>query len=251
MGLLPVSPTGQDLLSSTGSSFCHIPSFVKGRYMRRLKRLIPSYVWAELSMFRIRHHFPEANYVWSPDVSLDARLGKGVGIAKDVVVNAGVDLGDFSYVNRGAILFSGKIGRFCSIAHYSQIGAEQHPVRHLSTSPFIYGKGNLVGSPFNYEEFPEPPVIGSDVWIGSSAVILQGVTVGHGAIVASGAVVTKNVEPFKIVGGVPAREIGQRFPVEVINRLLDLAWWEWPSEELVRLAPLVEAGESFTDSLSR
>lgn len=218
--------------------------------MSKLGELVPSFLRKELRLVQARRRFPHAGYIWSPDVAPGAQLGSKVGIAADVVVNAGVTLGDYSYVNRGAILFSGTIGRFCSIAHYSQIGAERHPARHLSTSPFIYGKGNVVGAAANVDEFPVPPVIGSDVWIGSAASIMQGVTIGHGAIVGAGAVVTKDVAPFAIVGGVPARQIGQRFPDEVIEQLLAIAWWDWPVDELRKLQPIVAAGESFTNELA-
>lgn len=75
-------------------------------------------------------------------------------------------------------------------------------------------------------------VIGSDVWIGTNALILSGVTIGHGAVIASGAVVTRDVEPYSIVGGNPARHLRYRFDRETIDRLLDIRWWEWPLEEV-------------------
>lgn len=215
--------------------------------MSRLGSFVPSFLRKELRMVQAQRRFPHAAYIRSADVSMNAKLGVKVGIAPNVVINGGVVLGDYSYVNMGAILFSGSIGRFCSIAHYSQIGAEQHPARHISTSPSIYGRGNVVGADIVVDEFPCPPAIGSDVWIGSSAIVLQGVTIGHGAIVAAGAVVTKDVPPFAIVGGVPATQIGHRFPDNVVSQLLEMAWWDWPAHRLSQLEPLVVAGRSFTD----
>lgn len=200
-------------------------------------------------MVQARRRFPHADYINSPHVAASAALGRQCGIGEDVVVNAGVSIGDYSYVNRGAILFSGEIGRFCSIAHYAQIGAEQHAVRHLSTSPFMYGKNSITGTPSGFDEFPAPPLIGSDVWIGSAAVIMQGVTIGHGAIVAAGAVVTKDVEPYQIVAGVPAKPIGSRFDDATVERLLKWAWWDLPIEEIKALGPVTSAGERWADRL--
>lgn len=217
--------------------------------MSFLRALVPSFLHKELRLQQARRRSPLAGHIWSPDVAAGAKLGLRVGVAEDVVINSGVSLGNYSYVNRGAILFSGTIGRFCSIAHYSQIGAEQHPARHISTSPHLYGTNNLSGVDVVVDEFPSPPVIGSDVWIGSAAVVMQGVTVGHGAIIGAGAVVTRNVAPFSIVGGVPAEVIGQRFTADVVDQLLDMAWWDWPVERLTELGPLVSAGTSFTDKL--
>lgn len=203
---------------------------------------LPQFLVKEVRLWQSRRAHPQADYVRSPDVAAGAVIGRRVGIAEQVVVNDGVVLGDYSYVNRGAILFSGVIGKFCSIAHNAQIGAEEHPVRHLSTSPKIYGPSGLFPGSLQVDEFPSPPIIGSDVWIGSAASIMQGVTVGHGAVVAAGAVVTKDVPPYSIVGGVPAREIGQRFPPEVVSKLLTLQWWERDDNDLKTLAPLVAAG---------
>jgi len=215
----------------------------------RISGVLPKFLLDELKLNRAKRRFPQADYIRSHSVSVDARLGERVGIGEGVLVNPGVEIGDYSYVNRGALIFSGTIGRFCSIAHYSQIGAEWHPARHLSSSPFIYGDKSLTGQPSGFVETFAPPVIGSDVWVGSSAIIMQGVTVGHGAVIASGAVVTKDVAPFSIVAGVPAKVIGQRFADAVAADLLEMAWWDWPAAKLTELAPLVAAGESFTDLL--
>jgi acetyltransferase-like isoleucine patch superfamily enzyme len=173
-------------------------------------------------------------------VHRDSTIGRNASIAEGVVVNAGVSLGDWSYANRGAILFSGRIGKFCSIAHYAQIGPEQHPVDHLSSSPVTYKPGTDVGADAHWNEWPAPPIIGNDVWIGSHAVVLQGVTVGDGAIVAAGAVVTTDVEPYAIVGGVPAKLIRKRFPDDQIDELLRRRWWDLADEEIRR-----EFGEAF------
>ena len=219
--------------------------------MAWLRALVPSAVVDEVRLRSLRRHHREAEYVRSPRVSPGARLGRGVGIGEHVVVNAGVVLGDFTYVNRGALLLSGRVGRFCSIAHHAQVGAEQHPLRHLSTSPLMYGPRSVTGAPSGFDESPSPPSIGSDVWIGSAAQVMQGVSVGDGAVVAAGAVVTRDVAPYAIVAGVPARPIGERFPPDVVQRLLSWRWWDLPLEEIRRLGPATAAGEGWIEHLPR
>lgn len=85
-------------------------------------------------------------------------------------------------------------------------------------------------------------MIGNDVWIGYEAVILSGVTIGDGAVVGARAVVTKDVPPYTIVGGVPASKIRRRFSDETISRLLDLKWWEWPTERIAQNLGAIQAG---------
>jgi virginiamycin A acetyltransferase len=208
-------------------------------------RGLPQFLVDELKLRRARRSRPGVDYIRSPNVAAGAQLGRSVGIGELVVVNDGVTVGDYSYINRAAILFSGSIGKFCSIAHFAQIGAERHPVRHLSTSPFMYSDRSITGQPSGFVEIADPPVIGHDVWIGSAAVVMQGVTIGHGAIVAAGAVITRDVEPYQIVGGVPAKPMGTRFDAATVRRLLDWRWWELPDDELRALGPLVKAGEGW------
>ncbi|MBO5443963.1 MAG: CatB-related O-acetyltransferase, partial [Muribaculaceae bacterium] len=85
-------------------------------------------------------------------------------------------------------------------------------------------------------------VIGNDVWIGYDAVIMAGVTIGDGAIIGTRAVVTKDVEPYSIVGGVPAKEIRKRFASEVINKLMEIQWWNWPIEKIRSSIPDIQSG---------
>ncbi|MEN2744283.1 CatB-related O-acetyltransferase [Sinomonas halotolerans] len=217
--------------------------------MVSLGNILPQTLINEIHLFKIRRAFPNASYIRSHMISLSATLGRGVGLAEGVVVNAGVSMGDYTYVNRGGLIFSGTIGKYCSIAHYAQIGAEQHPVNYLSTSPLIYGSRSVFGVGPGFAELSAPPTIGCDVWIGSAACIMQGVTVGHGAIIGAGAVVTRDVEPYTIVAGVPARRIGQRFDDATVSQLLDLEWWNVPEEDRDRIRPMIAAGDAFLNLL--
>lgn len=135
-----------------------------------------------------------------------------------------------------------KIGAFCSIATNVQVllGGHHH-TGWLSTYPF--------SSMLENADLPEcsisrgDVVIGSDVWLCSDAIILSGVSIGHGAIVSAGSLVTRDVEPFSIVAGNPAAHVRWRFDETTRTALLDIAWWKWPVEEIVRIAPLLCSGD--------
>ncbi len=140
------------------------------------------------------------------------------------------------------------IGKFCSIACGAKFlfNSANHALGSLSTYPF----------PIFFEEWGLPVedipqawdnkgdiVIGNDVWIGYEAVILAGVTVGDGAVVGTRAVVTKDVPPYTIVGGVPAKPIRKRFSEAVIDRLLALQWWDWPEERIAASLEAIQSGD--------
>jgi len=178
--------------------------------------------YCRLTAAKLRH--PRC-FIGSPYVARTVTLGDGVSISRNAEVGHQVCIGDHSYVNCGAIVASGSIGRFCSIGPYALI-------LHLSTSPKLYGRANILRAESTWDDFPAPPVIGSDVWVGAFAFVKQGVRIGHGAIVGAGAVVTRDVPPYAIVGGVPARLIRHRFPPATIDSLLETEWWERDPSEL-------------------
>ena len=139
------------------------------------------------------------------------------------------------------------IGKFCSIACGAKFlfNSANHALGSLSTYPF----------PIFFEEWDLPVedipaawdnkgdiVVGNDVWIGYEAVILAGVTIGDGAIIGARAVVTKDVPPYTIVGGVPAKPIRKRFDEDTIARLLELRWWDWPEERIAQNIQAIQAG---------
>lgn len=140
------------------------------------------------------------------------------------------------------------IGKFCSIACGAKFlfNSANHALDSLSTYPFPLfweewglDKSRVADAWDNKGDI----LIGSDVWIGYEAVILAGVTIGDGAVIAARAVVTKDVPPYTIVGGVPARPIRRRFPEETIQRLLELRWWDWPRERIARNIGAIQSGE--------
>ncbi|HEY0296589.1 MAG TPA: DapH/DapD/GlmU-related protein [Bordetella sp.] len=147
-------------------------------------------------------------------------------------------LGDYSYLDRDCMVADAEIGRFCAIAACVRIGAPNHPFRRASQHRFTYcpeyyDAAATRDAGFFAERRDDKVIIGNDVWIGHGVTVLPGVRVGNGAILAAGAVVAKDVAPYEIVGGVPARRIRERFPAAIAERLQRIAWWNWPFDALM------------------
>ncbi len=184
---------------------------------------------------------------------------------KSVVTRPTIEVGDFTIYNdfvndprdfeKNNVIYHYPInndrliiGKFCSIACGAKFifNCANHTLKSLSTYTF----------PLFFEEWDLPKaevtsawdnkgdiVIGNDVWIGYDAVIMAGVRIGDGAIIGTRAVVTKDVEPYSIVGGVPAKEIRKRFAPDVIERLKSIQWWNWPEEKIHRAIHIIRTGE--------
>lgn len=184
---------------------------------------------------------------------------------KNVVSGANIEIGDYTIYNdfvhdprdfeRSNVLYhypvNGdrlKIGKFCSIACGAKFlfTSGNHSLRSLSTYtfPIFFEEWGLDAKDIcSAWDNKGDIVIGSDVWIGYEALILSGVTVGDGAIIGSRAVVTKDVPPYTIVGGVPAKPIRRRFDGAVIERLEKLRWWDWDIETIRRSIPAIQSGD--------
>lgn len=149
------------------------------------------------------------------------------------------------------------IGKFCSIACGARFlfNSANHTLRSFSnyTFPIFYEAWGHGMSPAEAWDNKGDIVIGNDVWIGYDAVILAGVTVGDGAVIGARAMVTKDVPPYTIVGGVPARPIRKRFPDETVKVLLRLRWWDWPLEQIAEGIQYIQHGdlEALTDLAQR
>ena len=166
----------------------------------------------------------------------DCVLGRFTIIGVRVVL-AECELGDYSYFSRGSEAIYTTVGKFTSIASNVRINALGHPMDRVSQHnityrPNEYFVDSKIDKGFRELRQQKRVVIGHDVWIGHGAIILPGISIGHGSVIAAGAVVTKNVAPYAIVAGVPAKHIKWRFPKSIREKLLSLAWWDWDHDKL-------------------
>lgn len=175
------------------------------------------------------------------------KLGRYADIGERVILRE-VMVGDFTYFERNGEGIYAEIGKFCSIAANVRINALEHPMERLTTHKVSYRPNEYfrylgVDGEFRARRQAQRVAIGNDVWIGHGAVITPGVQIGHGAVIGANAVVTKDVPPYHVVGGVPARFIRKRFDNVVIDRLLELEWWNWSVEKLYEAVPDIQTLE--------
>ena len=147
------------------------------------------------------------------------------------------ELGDYSYIMENCQTWCVTIGKFSNIAASVRINATHHPMSRATLHHFTYRASDYFHDAEHEADFfaarrAKRVHIGHDTWIGHGATILPGVMIGDGAVVGSGAVVTKDVAPYTIVGGVPAKLIRKRFPDQIAERMQALAWWDWSHERL-------------------
>lgn len=187
-----------------------------------------------------------ANYVnLQPEVILfSANISNHIYAGNRTAISNS-SIGRYSYLAGNNRIFNTHIGSFCSIAENVCIGHAEHPYQQFSTSPIFYKKDN----PFGTDKFFQKEItefattsIGHDVWIGYNAYIRSGVTIGNGCVIGTGAVVTKSIEPYTIVAGVPVKTIKKRFDDQAILKLEHDKWWNLEDAALIQYAK-----ENFVD----
>jgi phosphonate metabolism protein (transferase hexapeptide repeat family) len=188
-----------------------------------------------------QRHSTKASRDGSPRVHASAEvrdciLGRFTIVGVRVVL-AECELGDYSYFSRGAEAIYTTVGKFTSIAAHVRINALGHPIDRVSQHNITYRPNEYfvdakIDKGFRELRQSKRVMIGHDVWIGHAAIILPGIVIGNGAVIAAGAVVTKDVEAYAIVAGVPAKRIKWRFEKTTRDRLQALAWWDWDHDKL-------------------
>ncbi|MFA0401835.1 CatB-related O-acetyltransferase [Vibrio splendidus] len=169
-------------------------------------------------------------------------IGRSCVISRDSYFDSNVNILDYcrifnskvssySYVAPYSIMIDCSVGKYTSIGPGCRIGLGIHPVNELSTSPYLYNDN--IFKKKNNSDF-QNVIIGNDVWIGANVLIMGGVTIGHGAVIGAGAVVTKNLPPYSISIGVPAKTVKYRFDDSTINDLLRKPWWDLEHDIIIR-----------------
>jgi len=189
---------------------------------------IRDYIKTVYILTRIKYKNPTLKILRKVDVCRKSKFGNYVYLAENSkIINTFID--DYSYVGADTILHNTTTGKFSCIGPNVKVGLGEHPTKDfISVHPIFYSPAAQVGITFadiSYFEEYKSTIIGSDVWIGANAIIRGGVTIGHGSIVGAGSVVTKDVLPYSIVGGIPAKIIKYRFTDHEITKLLSLKWW--------------------------
>lgn len=162
-----------------------------------------------------------------------------------------VELGDYSYTGQDCILQNVVVGKFANIAAQVRIGPTDHPMErptlhHITYRRRMFGLAETDDEAFLAHRRSRRSYVGHDTWIGHGAIVMPEVRIGDGAVVGSGAVVTKDVAPYTIVVGVPARVVRRRFSEEIAAALVEIAWWDWDHDTLrERLADLSGNIEDF------
>lgn len=185
-----------------------------------------------------------------------SKVGDHVEINRNCTLDKSV-MGSYSYINQNTILKNAEVGKFCCISwNVCLYGGSSH--NYLSPSMYTtYHWKKVFGSTVDTRSSEKSKtIIGNDVWIGNSAIVINGIKVGDGAIIGAGAVVTKDIPPYCVVAGIPAKVIRKRFDDQTIERLLKIKWWNWPkeilsaNEQILRIDNISEESLTIMESIS-
>lgn len=156
-------------------------------------------------------------------------VGKGNTFRPHCHLNSASILGDNNYIADRVMIGNAKIGNYCSFGPDVKIGQSQHSIDYITTCQKI-SKKNI-----KFSMLTQKTEIGNDVWLGANVVVMQGVKIGNGAVVGANAVVTKDIPPYAIAVGIPAKVIKYRFDDEKINKIQESCWWSYDLEEAARI----------------
>ena len=180
----------------------------------------------------------EEPFIHEDCLIVDAGFGRFTEVGRGSrVMNS--QFADYSYCERYCDIANARIAKFSNIASFVRIGPTDHPMDRASQHHFLYRSRDYWPDRAHDDSFlayreSRTAFIGHDTWIGHAAIIKPETTVGDGAVIAANAVVTKDVSPYTVVAGIPAKPIRQRFPTDIADRLMALAWWDWSHDEIGR-----------------
>lgn len=205
--------------------------------MRRILVLLKNIVEFPKRLFS---HISLLCVLQEADVDATAAICSGVRFYRSKI-------GKYSYIGNNSFVSDTDIGNFTSISTDCYIGGTSHPTDWVSTSPVFHKWENIMKKNFARHEFEifHRTIIGNDVWIGNRVMIKAGVKISNGVVIGMGSIVTKDIGPYEIWAGNPARMIRKRFPEEKIEKILETEWWNWEDTKIENFANIMNNVDSF------
>ena len=224
--------------------------------LKKLAQLITLFIENNNYLESLKAKYPKCRLIdEGVEVFGNCNLGQHVILGSNSTI-VDSNLGRYSYISNNSRVLFADVGAFCSIGPYVAIGLERHPIDHVSTHPIFFSNTNPKSKNAwteggTFDEAPPRTTIASDVWIGRNTIMTGGQHIGTGAIIAAGSIVTKDVEPYSIVAGCPAKVIRKRFDDTTIEKLLSSEWWKKDEEWLKSHATDFQNLEYFLGSFKK